>query len=279
MAFYIMMLPVTLAIRIRFYDDPVGAIILSMIVSLILIYLLANLIIYKREEFLRSNLKKLLITGSIFLILGIIISLLFYSIDKQKLERLDILDEICSDRIERDPPELEQGAEEGDKKSDWQVYRNSEYGFEISFPEDWFFRGGCALWRDVPSMINIITLNSFEWEKMRDEPIGGAYSEDIRITFEEITKYGVTTIDELIEKEEENDPNLPFFTPFVPEEKINIAGREAYEIVVCGYGCEYTIFIEKDGYLYKIAFTKAWDNYNDLSEVEKQILSTFKFID
>ena len=175
--------------------------------------------------------------------------------------------------------EVSKNGREQNEIVNWQTYKNEEYGFEISFPKDLFFRGGCALWRDVPSMIDIITLNSPDWEKMRDEPIGGAYSEDIRITFEKITKYGVTTINELIEQEEENDPNLPFFTPFVPEGKITIADREAYEIVVCGYGCEYTIFIEKDGYLYKIAFTKAWNNYEDLSEIERQILSTFKFID
>jgi len=163
--------------------------------------------------------------------------------------------------------------------ADWQIYRNKEYGFEISFPEDWFFRGGCPMWSEVPLMIDTITLNSPEWEKMRDAPIGGAYVEDIIITFEKITKYGVTTIDELIEKAEEDDPQLPFFTPFVPEGKTTIANREAYEIVVCGYGCEYTIFIEKDGYLYKIAFTKAWSDESDLSEVERQILSTFKFLD
>jgi len=162
-----------------------------------------------------------------------------------------------------------------DETANWQIYRNKEYGFEISFPEDWFFREG---WH-VPLMIDTITLNSPEWEKMRDAPIGGVYVEDIIITFEKITKYGVTTIDELIKKAEEDDPQLPFFTPFVPEGKTTIADREAYEIVICGYGCEYTIFIEKDGYLYKIAFTKAWSDKSDLSEVERQILSTFKFLD
>jgi len=63
-----------------------------------------------------------------------------------------------------------------------------------------------------------------------------------------------------------------------PLDKITFAGENAYEVIIGGYGAYYSILIEKNHHLYEILFGNRWDK-SELTKIDNQILSTFRFLD
>jgi hypothetical protein len=157
--------------------------------------------------------------------------------------------------------------------SSWKVYENKEYGFMIDYQENWEIKeyNDQRLELTGPQILKLIkdekNQSDGEYYGSRVDIIIFYYSSIEEEYVNKANKLGATTIDELIEKDITMEK--------IGEIKIN--NRNAIEIIEHGEGKYYTIFVENNGYLYKIFFPSIQDK-EELSETEKQILSTFQLI-
>jgi hypothetical protein len=166
------------------------------------------------------------------------------------------------------PPEIKKS-----ETASWKTYNNEEYKYEVKYPNDWVLD---------EKIKETVTLNSPENEKIRKDieagkVYGEGYMRDIIISYyssvseepeNKANKFGAVTIDELIQRD----------TLITPLGQITFAGEKAYEVIWGGFGAYYSILIEKNNHLYVITFGNQEDK-SKLTEIEKQILSTFRFID
>jgi hypothetical protein len=156
--------------------------------------------------------------------------------------------------------------------SNWKTYRNNEYGYEISYPKDWKLK-------EENENITMTSPETFKWFEEETARLGRepyAPSNDIIIFYyssveeeyvNKANKLGATTLEELIEKDNEiNEIG-----------KVQISSIDAVEIIRHGESSDYGILIEKSKHLYEIKFVFKGSR-EKLSEIEKRILSTFKFI-
>jgi hypothetical protein len=156
--------------------------------------------------------------------------------------------------------------------ANWKTYRNEEYNYEVKYPNDWVLD---------EKIKETVTLNSPENEKIRKDieagkVYGEGYMRDIIISYyssvseepeNKANKFGAVTIDELIQRD----------ILITPLGQITFAGEKAYEVSWGGFIATYSILVEKNNHLYKITFGNR--DKSELTETEKQILSTFKFLD
>ena len=154
--------------------------------------------------------------------------------------------------------------------TNWKTYNNEEIGFSFKYPVDWVLDSSKQDGITLNSPANVLLENKIK----NGEMYGEGYMEDINFSYfddlktSEINnpnKYN-TLIDML------NDKSTYVATPT----EITLGGQKAYETVVGGLGAYYVIFTERNDRFYKILFGNV-DVKNDLSDIEKTILSTFQF--
>ena len=146
------------------------------------------------------------------------------------------------------------------------VYRNEEFAFEFSLPMDWFVSKTHPDRYAEDAALDLF--NSKSIMQMGLERFDGAYRfSDLSIAIDKLGKHGVASLDEFIEK-----INQPY-RYFGIDEEINIGGRKAYRGGASEYGTGDTIFVENNGYLYRIRY------YYDHDPVNKEVISTLRFLE
>jgi hypothetical protein len=152
-----------------------------------------------------------------------------------------------------------------DKTADWLTYTNKEYKFEFKYPKDWIV--------DDRYAVNII---SPEWQKTIEEGKNSEYSKyyqndtcaycfNISINSKIISQ----TLEEYILENQGGFSGTP--------QKIKFAGENAYEVVEVGALTINGIIVKKDNYLFNIVSVPG-NKTETTTKIEKQILSTFKFL-
>ncbi len=161
-----------------------------------------------------------------------------------------------------------------DTDSDWQTYRNEEFGFEIKYPRNWKAiengENGGVLFFDNPFYANEYKLSEgpeFE-DKYRDYAFIsiGRYSEGTRTAAGTITKD--TEIKDFVYKLYRKDR-------FVSEETI-IGGQKAYM-----FGYMPIVYLKQKNDIVTISMWSGPEHtdHKKLAATFRQILSTFKFIE
>jgi len=168
---------------------------------------------------------------------------------------------------------------EGQPTTEWKFYKNNEYQFEISYPGDWTLReypweyGQPAA--DPILAIKRVTLSGVDVEGSKLKKTHRIRDEDIDIVFNRASEYETETMEEFMKKQNASNPQLTTIQGLTDQ------GLEVYEGTTCGEGCYYTVFIKNDDYFYSIVFEAFLYKYKyeELDEIERQILSTFRIID
>lgn len=158
--------------------------------------------------------------------------------------------------------QVQQPTQPADETANWQTYSNAKYGFEFKYPRIWELK-------DYENL-NIVTLSSAQ----RDETImGDAPLDNVGFYYysslQELTKQAAN-LDEFITTGKE--------VVFSDMKKIDFVGTNAWAGTEASISGSYVIYIEKNSHIYKIEFGTIGSEY-ELSFIDKNILSTFRFTD
>lgn len=158
----------------------------------------------------------------------------------------------------------------------WKSYRNEQYAFELNYPSDWEinYRNKFTHHESYP----VVTFISLATKSEIKRLIAGGGVEtpgpDIIISVEEL-KDSISLEDYLYTHSVHTHPSLG---DVVSYKKARFAGNDAYEVILGGFGKNYSIDIEKHNKRYEILFENKGER-TDLSLTEKQILDSFNFLD
>lgn len=153
--------------------------------------------------------------------------------------------------------------------SDWEVYRNKEYGFEVRYPQNWIKKNSNA--REV----SFNSPGNEEYFQEVKKGNGDAYAEDVTIFYYDSVADERENRDNLLIANTLDDlvKNNPLITPI---EKTIFAGEDAWFVVRIGYDTYFSVLLVHEGHLYEIFFGNSRSK-NDLSEEEREILNSFSF--
>ncbi|MFH1648470.1 MAG: PsbP-related protein [Patescibacteria group bacterium] len=154
--------------------------------------------------------------------------------------------------------------------SDWKVYKNEEYGFEVRYPKDWVlnYRDKAAA-RDA-----IITLTSPQTKNAIETAL---QNKIIEVPSADISFYVIEEKGSLYTYFE-NRIKMSGYN-FIPERKeFSFNGYDAFKIIEGGFGQYFVLYIKKNNKIYRILFENR-ETEKDLNSFENQIISSFKFID
>lgn len=153
----------------------------------------------------------------------------------------------------------------------WKTYSNDQYGFEFQYPSNWIKENEST---------NQICFNSSE---THFQTIKNGYDIDFCVSFSQningvINPYTTPSVT----YEDLNDYyNKTSTNPAIEYQwsgLITVNNNNGYKYVSCGHGCYFGIIIENNKGIYEMEFITAFDE-SKLTDIQKQILSTFKFTD
>lgn len=152
--------------------------------------------------------------------------------------------------------------------ADWQIYLNEEYGFEISYPDNWTINKDSYAFKEGGDLFSIYILG--KTQKKDTELYDGAsltighplkIAEDVETWVKEY--YGEKNID--------GEPNE--FSQEIINELV------FQKVFICGLGCSTYYNTKKDNYVYRLIVSVVGLDEKKYKQTGDQILSTFKFID
>jgi hypothetical protein len=162
----------------------------------------------------------------------------------------------------------------------WNVYENNEDGYSINYPAEWRVREISA-YSDLrikvinlvsPEVLNIDNLAEERTKNFNSPELDNffTYNSDMSIfRYDQSTfklKYGVDKIEALKADELTKDFG-----------KTRIGSREAVDFISIGDSNYYVIMFENKGSYYEIRLNNVSDK-NSISETQKQMISSFRFV-
>lgn len=178
-------------------------------------------------------------------------------------------------------PEIAMGTSTEDvDTSNWKTYRNENLGFEIKYPNFWILsEASNENFEKYGRVAQFQTPDTDELVKTKKLHPSESYNLVIQYWTNMNNEYARngTSI-----KQREYNGLEDFFTDtkFITKHSIGeiiLDNHTAYEVIIGGYGSNYGIMIEKNG-IYELSFPRVWDK-SELGEIEKKIISSFKFIE
>ncbi len=154
---------------------------------------------------------------------------------------------------------------------DWSQHTSNK-GFSISYPSDWELTTNSGDSGDS-SVISLLSPETAAKVKSQES----AYTQDINIYYystvseepeNKANDLKATTLDGMINKS----------TVITEIGSIEIGGQSGTDVIWGGYGAYYTILTTKNSHLYKIQFATS-ETKADLTDTEREIISSFKFTD
>ena len=246
------------------YGITVIAMYIIAIISLVLFF---NLRKVKSEEIFSrevSAMKKVFIIFSIlFVVLISTINIFFLAVNielhQQKKETQFQKESISNLSTSVAPDSRQEVQMVFSAPEDWKTHVNNNRGFKFKYPKDWI----------VDDRYNIKILSP-EWQKAiedgKNSEYAGYYKDNACAYCYNIlisSKVVSETLDEYIVKNQGGFSENP--------KKIKFAGEDGYEIIEAGELTTQGILFKKNNYLYHITIVQN-------TEIENQIISTFKFL-
>lgn len=157
---------------------------------------------------------------------------------------------------------------EAAKDIQWTTFISPMNDYSLKVPQNWIAGSLSKIY---------VTLNSPENEKIKQsikpkEMRNSGYMDDITIAYYSSGKNfaGYPTFKDWLE-----DKNNQFISDV---KKIQFVGTEAWEMIMTGSRPGYVIMVEHNGHLYQIGFNNRPDKIA-LTDIDKEIIESFKFID
>jgi hypothetical protein len=150
--------------------------------------------------------------------------------------------------------------------ADWKTYTNTQYGFEVKYPSTWTAKPNYSGSSFKPSVISLLSPEALK------------ASTPYQKNKMDINVYSLAELNDI---HKFNSNNLEDYlnangTDVVSYSKSTLNGVNAYDAKEAGLGTYFAIYIERDAKIYQLFFD-AIGSRAELSETEKEILSTFKF--
>lgn len=162
--------------------------------------------------------------------------------------------------------------------SDWKVYENKDLGFKISYPDDLKEIESSPDNTKVVNFINAETIKYAEDHKKeltdfyKTTSMDGYFNShsNIGIYFYNSIKeaHGTDTIQDFIKSNSEEISKIG---------EMQIDGASAIETIQQGESSNFVILFQNKGYYYEIQLNNI-PNKKSISEIQKQMISSFRFI-
>lgn len=156
------------------------------------------------------------------------------------------------------------------KNIQWVTFISPLNDYSLKHPHDWIAGSLGKLYAILNSPANEQIKQNIKTKRMHSK----GYMDDITIAYYSTGNNfaGYPTFEDWLK--DENNPNR-----YISDVKrIKFAGTDAWEMIMTGSRTGYVIMIEHNGHLYQLGFNNR-SSKTTLSEIDKKIIKSFKFID